>query len=119
MTYLDSNRSQASPAARAKWMMMIAKNRTTARTGGLAQGPIRIRIDLTMDIQAGVRERHAAPLWAGLARIARAVGAAVLPLAGELRRLNRMGAGAVSRRERVRIVKQTLAGRGKGPNRCC
>jgi len=72
-----------------------------------------------MNPQASARERHAAQLWAGMARIARAIGAAVLPLAGELRRLNRTGAGAVSRRERVRIVKQTLARRGKGPNRCC
>ena len=52
-------------------------------------------------------------------RIARALGATVSPLAGELRRLNRIGAGAGSRVERVRIVKQTLAHHGKGPNRCC
>jgi len=39
-----------------------------------------------------------------MARIARAIGAVVLPWAAELRRLNSMGAGAVSRRERVRIV---------------
>jgi hypothetical protein len=65
------------------------------------------------------RGRYAASLWAGMKRIARAMGAVVSPIAGELRRLNRIGAGAGSRGERVRIVKQTLAHRGKGPNRCC
>ena len=85
----------------------------------MANGRIRTTIGLTMNPQAGARERHVAPLWAGMARITRAIAAAVLPWAEELRRLNRMGAGAVSRRERVRIVKRTLARRGQGPNRCC
>jgi len=52
-------------------------------------------------------------------RITHTLGAIALPLATELRRLNRIGAGAGSRVERVRIVKQTLAHRSKGPNRCC
>ena len=85
----------------------------------MANGRIRTTIDLTMNVQAGARERHAVALWAGMTRIARAIGAVVLPWAAELRRLNRMGADAVSRRERVRIVKRTLARRGQGPNRCC
>lgn len=52
-------------------------------------------------------------------RIARAMAAIVLPMAGELRRLNRIGADAGSRSERVRVVKRALAHRGEGPNRCC
>jgi hypothetical protein len=52
-------------------------------------------------------------------RIALALGAAVSSIASELRRLNCIGLGADSRGERVRIVKQALARRGQGPNRCC
>jgi hypothetical protein len=52
-------------------------------------------------------------------RIARAMAAIVSPIAGELRRLNRIGEDAGSRGERVRIVKRALARPGKGPNRCC
>ena len=52
-------------------------------------------------------------------RIAQELGAALAAVVAELRRLNRIGAGAGSRGERVRIVKQTLALRGKGLNRCC
>jgi hypothetical protein len=40
-------------------------------------------------------------------------------MAAELRHLNGVGANASSRSDRVRIVKQTLAHRGEGPNRCC
>jgi hypothetical protein len=40
-------------------------------------------------------------------------------LVAELRHLNGVGANASSRRVRVRIVKQKLARRGDGPNRCC
>ncbi|HVB80474.1 MAG TPA: hypothetical protein VNE82_11095 [Candidatus Binataceae bacterium] len=68
---------------------------------------------------APTRRLHVAPLWAGMRRIARALGMVVSPMAGELRRLNRIGAGASSRGERVRLVKQALARRGNGPNRCC
>lgn len=45
--------------------------------------------------------------------------AAAALIAGEIRRLNRVGAGARSRAERVRAVKAALAGRGEGPRRCC
>lgn len=65
------------------------------------------------------RGSYPALLRAELKRIARAMAAIVSPIAGELRRLNRIGVGAGSRGERVRIVKQALARRGKGPNRCC
>jgi transcription antitermination factor NusA-like protein len=47
------------------------------------------------------------------------LGIAMTPLANELRRLNGIGAAAGSRGERVRTVKQALARRGDGPNRCC
>jgi hypothetical protein len=47
------------------------------------------------------------------------LGVVVSPIGGELRRLNGIGAGANSRIERVRIVKETLAARGNAPNRCC
>lgn len=60
-----------------------------------------------------------APLWASIQRIARMLGIAMTPLANELRRLNGIGAAAGSRGERVRTVKQALARRGDGPNRCC
>ncbi|MGH7913465.1 MAG: hypothetical protein ACREPW_02290 [Candidatus Binataceae bacterium] len=72
-----------------------------------------------MNPHSGHPRRYAALLRAGMRRIARAAVIAVAPIAGELRRLNRIGAGAGSRHERVRIVKQTLAHHGKGPNRCC
>jgi hypothetical protein len=62
---------------------------------------------------------YGALLRAEMKRIARAMAAIVLPMAGELRRLNRIGADAGSRGERVRIVKRALACRGEGPNRCC
>jgi hypothetical protein len=42
-----------------------------------------------------------------------------LQIAAEMRRLNRTGAEQRSREERVRAVKQALARRGEGPNRCC
>jgi hypothetical protein len=71
------------------------------------------------DSAAPSRGNRAASLWAEMKRIARAMDAVVSPIAGELRRLNRIGADAGSRGERVRIVKQALARRGKGPNRCC
>jgi hypothetical protein len=51
--------------------------------------------------------------------MARKLARAVALLVAELRHLNGVGANASSRRERVRIVKQALAHRGKGPNRCC
>jgi len=72
-----------------------------------------------MNRYAGHARRYVAPLYAGMRRIARALGIAVSPIAGELRRLNRIGADAGSRAERVRMVKQTLAHRGDGPHRCC
>jgi hypothetical protein len=68
---------------------------------------------------APLRGLYIAPLWVVMRRIARTLGIVVSPIAGELRRLNRIGAGAGSRGERVRLVKQTLARRGNGPNRCC
>jgi hypothetical protein len=52
-------------------------------------------------------------------QIAHALQSAVAIVAAELRHLNGVGANAPSRRERVRFVKQTLARRGQGPNRCC
>jgi hypothetical protein len=51
--------------------------------------------------------------------MARTVRSAVALLAAEVRHLNGVGANASSHRDRVRIVKQTFAHRGKGPNRCC
>jgi hypothetical protein len=68
---------------------------------------------------APLRAQYGASVRAGIRRIARALGAAVSSIASELRRLNCIGVGAGSRGERVRIVKQTLARRGQGPNRCC
>jgi hypothetical protein len=62
---------------------------------------------------------YGASLRSEMNRIARAMAAIVSPIAGELRRLNRIGADAGSRGERVRIVKRALARRGEGPNRCC
>jgi hypothetical protein len=76
-------------------------------------------MDVAMNRHPGHPLLYVAPLRAGMRRIARALGMAVSPIGGELRRLNRIGAGAGSRVERVRIVKQTLAHRGNGPNRCC
>jgi len=52
-------------------------------------------------------------------RIAQELGSALAAVVAELRRLNRIGANAGSRSERVDIVKQTLANRCKGLNRCC
>jgi hypothetical protein len=52
-------------------------------------------------------------------RIARTLESAGALLIAELRHLNGVGANVSSRRDRVRLVKQTLADRGKGPNRCC
>jgi hypothetical protein len=80
-----------------------------------------------MNPHAGHPRSYAAPpqgsyvvsLWAGMKRMARTLGRAVAILVAELRHLNGVGANASSRRDRVRIVKQTLANRGKGPNRCC
>jgi hypothetical protein len=72
-----------------------------------------------MDRHAGHPRRYAASLWAEAARIARAIDTAVVLVVAELRRLNGVGANASSRSARVRLVKQTLARRGKGPNRCC
>jgi hypothetical protein len=72
-----------------------------------------------MDRHAGHLGRYAALLRAGTERTARILETAVALLVGELRRLNRVGASASSRSDRVRLVKQTLAQRGKGPNRCC
>jgi hypothetical protein len=72
-----------------------------------------------MDRHAGHLGRCAVSLGAGAERIARAVEAAVVMVAAELRRLNGVGANASSRSDRVRIVKQALARRGQGPNRCC
>jgi hypothetical protein len=72
-----------------------------------------------MDLHAGPLGRHAASLRARAERIARAIDTAVVLVVAELRRLNGVGANASSRSDRVRLVKQTLARRGKGPNRCC
>jgi hypothetical protein len=72
-----------------------------------------------MNGRAGHPRFYIARLRAGMRRVACALGLVVSPIAAELRRLNRIGAGAGSRGERVRIVKQALAHRGNGPNRCC
>ncbi len=72
-----------------------------------------------MDRPAGPLGRHAASLRAGAERIARAIDTAVMMVVAELRRLNGLGANAASRSDRVRLVKQALARRGQGPNRCC
>jgi hypothetical protein len=72
-----------------------------------------------MDRHAGHLGRYATLLRAGTERTARILETAVALVVGELRRLNRVGASASSRSDRVRLVKQTLAQRGKGPNRCC
>jgi len=72
-----------------------------------------------MERHAGHPRRYAASLWAEAARIARAIDTAVVLVVAELRRLNGVGANASSRSARVRLVKRTLARRGKGPNRCC
>jgi hypothetical protein len=72
-----------------------------------------------MDLHAGPLGRHAASLRAGAERIGRAIDSAIVLVVAELRRLNGVGANASSRSDRVRLVKQTLARRGKGPNRCC
>ena len=72
-----------------------------------------------MDLHAGPLGRHAASLRTGAERIARAIDLAVVLVVAELRRLNGVGANASSRSDRVRLVKQTLARRGKEPNRCC
>lgn len=72
-----------------------------------------------MNRHNGPPRPYIAPLRAAMRRIARALGKVASLVAGELRRLNHIGAGADSRVERVRIVKQALARRGNGPNRCC
>ena len=72
-----------------------------------------------MDRRTGNLGRYAASLWAGAARMARAIDTTVVLVVAELRRLNGVGANASSRSARVRLVKQTLARRGNGPNRCC
>ena len=54
-----------------------------------------------------------------MTRIEQELGSALAAVTAELRRLNRIGANAGSRGERVRIVKQILARRGKVLNRCC
>jgi hypothetical protein len=51
--------------------------------------------------------------------IARALESAAAAVVAELRHLNGVGANASSRSDRVRLVKQVLAGRKEGPNRCC
>jgi hypothetical protein len=63
--------------------------------------------------------RCAALLWAGAERVAGVIDTAFAHMVVELRRLNSVGADASSRNDRVRRVKETLARRGKGPNRCC
>jgi hypothetical protein len=72
-----------------------------------------------MERHAAHPGRYAASLWAWAARIVRAIDTDVVLVVAELRRLNGVGANASSRSARVRLVKQTLARRGKGPNRCC
>jgi hypothetical protein len=74
---------------------------------------------LAMNRHFGHPNRYVIPLWAGTMRLVQELGSALAAVAAELRRLNRIGAGAGSRSERVDIVKQTLANRGKGLNRCC
>jgi hypothetical protein len=72
-----------------------------------------------MNPHIGHPDRYVALRWAGTMRVAQELGSALAAVVAELRRLNRIGTGAASRRERVDIVKQTLANRGKGLNRCC
>jgi len=72
-----------------------------------------------MDRHAAHLGRYAASLWAWAARIVQRIDTDVVLVVAELRRLNGVGANASSRSARVRLVKQTLARRGKGPNRCC
>jgi hypothetical protein len=72
-----------------------------------------------MDRRTGNLGRYAAALWVWAARIVQGIDTAVLLVVAELRRLNGVGANASSRSARVRLVKQTLARRGNGPNRCC
>ncbi|MGA8567446.1 MAG: hypothetical protein WB580_06600 [Candidatus Binataceae bacterium] len=72
-----------------------------------------------MDRHACHLGRYAVSLRTGTERTARILETAVALVVGELRRLNRVGASASSRSDRVRLVKQTLAQRGTGPNRCC
>jgi hypothetical protein len=72
-----------------------------------------------MNRHAGHLGRYAVSLRTGTERTARILETAVALVVGELRRLNRVGASASSRSDRVRLVKQTLAQRGTGPNRCC
>jgi len=74
---------------------------------------------VAMNRHVGHPDRYVAPPWAGTMRIAQELGSALAAVVAELRRLNRIGANAGSRSERVDIVKQTLANRGKGLNRCC
>jgi hypothetical protein len=74
---------------------------------------------VAMNRHVGHPDRYVAPPWAGAMRIAQELGSALAAVVAELRRLNRIGANAGSRSERVDIVKQTLANRGKGLNRCC
>ena len=54
-----------------------------------------------------------------IVRSGRALGAAVVPLLAELRYLNRIGAGARSRSDRVAAVKRALSRHGEGFDRCC
>ncbi len=72
-----------------------------------------------MNRHIGHPDRYVAPRWAATMRIAQELGSALAAVVAELRRLNRIGADAGSRSERVDIVKQTLTNRGKGLNRCC
>jgi hypothetical protein len=74
---------------------------------------------LAMNRHISHPDRYAAPRWAGTMRVAQELGSALAAVVAELRRLNRIGASAGSRSERVDIVKLTLANRGKGLNRCC
>jgi hypothetical protein len=85
----------------------------------LAYDAIPTTISLAMNRHVDHPDRHVSPRLARTMRIAQELGAALAAVVAELRRLNRIGAGAGSRGERVRIVKQTLALRGKGLNRCC
>jgi hypothetical protein len=84
----------------------------------LAPGTRRTRIGLAMNRYAG-HLWYGASLWAGTKRTARMLETAVALVVAELRHLNGVGANASSHSDRVRIVKQTLARRGEGPNRCC
>jgi hypothetical protein len=72
-----------------------------------------------MNRYVGHPDRDVVPRLARTMRIAQELVSALAAVTAELRRLNRIGADAGSRSERVRIVKQTLARRGKGLNRCC